>query len=85
MIGNAWELVADWDETIQECSNWDPEFGSDLSCIGRGSEAQSTGMPSVVMRGGQANLGTNAGAFATMAAVGPGDIHADYIGFRGAR
>ena len=85
MIGNAWELVADWDERTSSCSEWGPAFGSDLSCIGRGSEAESAHFPGVLMRGGQANEGTNAGAFATLAEVSPGDVHADYIGFRGAR
>jgi formylglycine-generating enzyme required for sulfatase activity len=84
MVGNLSEWVADWDEQASACSNWPPGFGSDLTCVGRGSEAPSSSLPGAPLRGGGFGSDTDAGPFAVFARARPFDHDID-IGFRGAR
>ena len=83
MVGNLFEMVADWDEEAIDCASWPAGYGNDLTCLGRGSGESSTRFPGVVMRGGSFRNGTQAGPFAVAATLRPFDL--GEIGFRGAR
>jgi hypothetical protein len=84
MVGNLAEWVADWDEEASACANWPAGFGSDLTCLGRGSGEASTRFPGALFRGGDRNDGTGAGPFAVDGVFQP-SIPSPFIGFRGAR
>ena len=84
MVGNLAEWVADWDEQAFTCANWSVSFGSDFTCVGRGSGEASTRFPGAFYRGGYFGDGASAGPFAVGASAQPsGSTGA--IGFRGAR
>lgn len=86
MVGNLDEWVADWDEQAPAavgCTNWPAGFGTDVTCIGRGSGETSTRFPGARVRGGSFNNGTAAGPFAVRGGNRPSDS-GDNIGFRGA-
>ncbi len=85
MVGNQWEWVADWDEQAEggACTNWPASYGTDLSCIGRGSGEASNGLPGAIIRGGSFDSSASAGPFAVNAFVPPSNIGS--IGLRGAR
>ena len=93
MVGNVGEWVADWDEqtVLTLCANWPAGFGSDQSCIGKGSgEGPTTNFPGALARGGayaSQQGGTNAGPFTLAAFVNPGipGLAGGFLGFRGAR
>jgi hypothetical protein len=34
MVGNVWELTADWQPLASGCIQWGPEMGNDISCVG---------------------------------------------------
>jgi hypothetical protein len=34
MVGNVWELTADWQPLATGCTQWGPEFGDDVTCVG---------------------------------------------------
>ena len=90
MVGNLWEYVADWDEQAEAspCDRWSAEFGSDVTCLGNGSDALSTGFPGTLIRGGDFGGGfgggTDAGPFAASTIDRP-DLQDNITGFRGAR
>jgi formylglycine-generating enzyme required for sulfatase activity len=83
MIGNASELVADWDEEGFSCANWPAGFGSDITCFGRADGDISTHFPGALVRGGNFSNGSNAGAFTVAAGLASGASLG--AGFRGAR
>jgi hypothetical protein len=93
MVGNVGEWVADWDEQafITGCANWPAGFGSDQSCIGRGSDVASSRLPGGLARGGAFTSqqgGTNAGPFTLAAFPDPAAASGPIgvlLGFRGAR
>ena len=83
MVGNAFELVADWGDLANGCTNWSMTFGSDLSCVG-GPGSGFSGFPGMVFRGGFHNDGANAGVFAIDGDNLLSDSFID-VGFRCAR
>ena len=34
MVGNVWELTADWQPLATGCTEWGPDMGNDISCVG---------------------------------------------------
>jgi formylglycine-generating enzyme required for sulfatase activity len=81
MIGNVWELVADWDEAADGCANWPAGFGSDDACFSDGTPSR---FPGALHRGGDFADGSDAGSFAVSALIQPSDA-SFHLGFRGAR
>jgi formylglycine-generating enzyme required for sulfatase activity len=84
MVGNIWEWVGDWDEEGFNCTDWPVGFGSDTTCIGRGSGEASTHFPGALIRGGDFAISSAAGPFAVSATIRPSNPLGG-IGFRGAR
>jgi hypothetical protein len=82
MVGNVWELVADWGIHATGCITWSATFGGDLNCIG--VVPASLRLPGPLVRGGSWPNGTVAGVFAVAADLTPADIF-NNIGFRCAR
>jgi hypothetical protein len=80
MVGNVWELVADWVPFSTACPGWGT-FSDDRMCLS-GASTTMTG-PGVLFRGGHFNAGTDAGPFAVDVLTPQGFGTA--IGFRGAR
>ena len=84
MVGNLLEWAADWDEEGGVCATWPAvDFGSDGTCLGRGSGEASSRFPGALVRGGNFVDGAGAGPFAVNA-VRPSSSFAE-LGFRGAR
>jgi formylglycine-generating enzyme required for sulfatase activity len=81
MVGNAWELVADWVPRSTTCGSWGA-FSDDVQCL---AGAATTGAPGALIRGGSWHFRTGAGVFA----VDGGDLDLSEgfpdIGFRCAR
>jgi hypothetical protein len=65
------------------CTNWPVDFGSDQSCFA-GPGAGLLNLPGPVFRGGDFNLGTDAGVFAVNASFFPTESDF-FLGFRCAR
>jgi formylglycine-generating enzyme required for sulfatase activity len=34
MVGNVWELTADWQPLATGCTQWGPDMGNDITCVG---------------------------------------------------
>lgn len=81
MVGNLWEWVADWDEQADDCASWPVGYGSDFTCFGAGAPSR---FPGAFARGGDFNIGTDAGPFVVSVRDRPSDS-VDAVGFRGAR
>ena len=82
MVGNVDERVSDWgDVNTNGCSNWDPTFGSDRTCVGGDG---TSNFPGTLIRGGVWVSGANAGVFAVDGTNGPLLNHCS-VGFRCAR
>jgi hypothetical protein len=88
MVGNLWEMVADWDEEAEAAAAFYPpgDFGTDWIGVGKGSGQASTHHPAPLQRGGNftnAQLGgSDGGPFAVKAQDRLMDA---FNGFRGAR
>lgn len=81
MVGNVWELVADWGEDATDCNVW---TAGDISCVGGNG---SSGLPAVTTRGGDFDdgwVGSSAGIFAVEQTLNPSASSAT-VGFRCAR
>jgi len=83
MVGNVSEWVADWGDLADGCTNWPADFGSDQSCFA-GPGAGLLNLPGPVFRGGDFNLGTDAGVFFVSSFFFPTDSDF-FLGFRCAR
>jgi hypothetical protein len=88
MVGNLWEMVADWDEEAESAAGFYPpgDFGTDWIGVGKGSGQASTHHPAPLQRGGNftnAQIGgSDGGPFAVKAQDRLMDA---FNGFRGAR
>ncbi len=82
MVGNVWELVADWMPVSTVCPGW--QLGSDDDMCLSGASLVAN-YPGALIRGGAAGFGAAAGPLAVRADfAGPGN-YAGAIGFRCAR
>jgi formylglycine-generating enzyme required for sulfatase activity len=73
MIGNAWEMVADWGDVAEACTDWTTSTGlpgDDVSCVGGPGGAGFRSIPGVWLRGGNFAQGARSGA---LAVLGGGD------------
>jgi formylglycine-generating enzyme required for sulfatase activity len=74
MVGNVWELVADWADQPCTPSDWNTSLGisdGDVSCFGGSGGPAMSGTPNVLIRGGNWDEGVNAGVFAVLATPTP--------------
>ena len=89
MVGNLYELVADWGDKANSCGpptpTWSATFGSDQSCVG-GPGAPYSNFPGTSSRGGSFfTPGSGAGVFAVAAGGTPDEFGSGTFGFRCAR
>ena len=79
MVGNVWERVGDWVPPASgSCGS--ALFSGDFNCLAEDTQAAGTG---ALIRGGNFNNGTNAGAFAVNGNNTPSNAN-NNIGFRAA-
>jgi formylglycine-generating enzyme required for sulfatase activity len=81
MVGNLWEWVADWGDRATSCTNWSATYGTDVSCV---AGTGSVNLPGALFRGGDLDIGTDAGVFAVNG-LGAPSVSNFNIGFRCAR
>jgi formylglycine-generating enzyme required for sulfatase activity len=91
MVGNVWELVADWSDFHQGCTDWNSTAGisdGDASCFGgpggSGGAGDIASLPHTSIRGGYSGDGAQAGVFALFS-TNDASIQLDAVGFRCAR
>jgi formylglycine-generating enzyme required for sulfatase activity len=87
MVGNVWEIVADWADHPCTATDWSSTLSisdGDVSCFGGAGGAGGDGVPNVLIRGGNWDEGVNAGVFSVLATPTP-TIEYFGTGFRCAR
>lgn len=77
MVGNVWELVADWVPLSTACPGWGG-FSDDRMCL---AGASTTSGPGALIRGGAWGGGTDAGVFTVEGLFQPSDSSSS-VGFR---
>jgi hypothetical protein len=86
MVGNVWELVADWEQPGVSCTDWGA-FSDDSMCLSlfqTGNPGNAAGPAQAAARGGNWDYGSGAGVFAVDATVETTVSYFSY-GFRCAR
>ena len=83
MVGNLYELVADWVPRSSTCGTWSPTVSptGDSQCL---AGVETTGEPGVLLRGGVFLDGVHAGPFLVGGGNGP-SYNSHLVGFRCAR
>jgi formylglycine-generating enzyme required for sulfatase activity len=83
MVGNLYEWVADWVPPSSACGTWSAGVSptGDYQCL---AGARTTGEPGALRRGGNFNIGSNAGPLTVESADGPSFAYIGF-GFRCAR